>query len=596
MKTSRWMMLTTNLVMFLLTAGLSGCGGGGGGGSAPAAAVSAPEQITVDGGRTRITVTWSGVNGATSYNIYYAVTTPVNLATAAKVAGVGSPQTIRGLLADTRYYAVVTAVGPSGESVVSREKTALTVADSATAPPLAPLNIHADAGSGQATVSWDTSDGATSYNLYYGTTATVSKTTGTKVTGVASPHTLPGLSSGTTYYVIATAVGTGGESADSFYAMTTPSASPPPIAPTNLQAALDPADSTKIVLTWTASAGATSYNLYYGGSWGVTKATGTAANNVSSPHIMAALPVNQASFFTVTAVNAAGESSDAEQASATPRATPLIAVSARMVSIPAGDFVFGDSSDSIAYAKPFKTINISAFRIDRYETTYDLWKEVYDWAILNGYAFDNAGLKGSSSMGTDMPVTRVNWYDVVKWLNARSEKDGLTPVYYTDSTHTTVYRTGQLDLTNDRVNWAASGYRLPTESEWEKASRGGLSAKRYPWGDDPANTALVPTSRANYNVGRTTSVGIYPANGYGLFDMAGNAWEWTWNWWVADYNHASITANDPVGPDTSAELLRVRRGGGIAYGPAYLRNAERVGRTPNYTAPYFGFRAVRSGG
>lgn len=592
MKTSRWMMLTTSLVMFLLTAGLSGCGGGGGG-ATPAATVSAPEQVTVDGGRTRITVTWSGVSGATSYNIYYAVTTPVNPATAAKVTGVGSPQTIRDLTNGTRYYAVVTAVGASGESVISKEISAV-AADPA--PPLAPLNIHVDAGNGQATVSWDASDGATSYNLYYGTSATVSKATGTKVTGVTSPRILAGLSSGTTYYMIITAVSAAGESADSFYAMTTPSASPPPIAPTNLQAALDPADPTRIVLTWTASADATRYNLYYGNAWGVTKTNGTAVNNVSSPHTIAALPVNQASFFTVTAANATGESSDAEQASATPRAAPLIAASARMVSIPAGDFVFGDSSDSIAYAKPFKTINISAFRIDRYETTYDLWKEVYDWAILNGYTFDNAGLKGSSSMGTDMPVTRVNWYDVVKWLNARSEREGLTPAYYTDSARTTVYRTGQLDLTNDRVNWAASGYRLPTESEWEKASRGGLSAKRYPWGDDPANTALVSNSLANYKVGRTTSVGIYPANGYGLFDMAGNAWEWTWNWWVADYSDASITTTDPVGPDTSAELLRVRRGGGIAYGPAYLRNAERVGRTPNYTAPYFGFRAVRSGG
>ncbi|MDO9227780.1 MAG: SUMF1/EgtB/PvdO family nonheme iron enzyme [Pseudomonadota bacterium] len=595
MNTSRWMVLVMNLAVLLLAAGLGGCGGGGGGG-APAVAVSAPEQVTVDGGRTRITVTWSGVNGASSYNIYYATTTPVNPATAAKVAGVGSPQTIRGLLADTRYYTVVTAVGPSGESVVSKEKTALTVANSATAPPLAPINIHADAGIGQATVSWDTSDGATSYNLYYGTSATVSKATGTKITGVTSPRT-QGLSSGTTYYVIVTAVSAAGESADSFYAMTTPSASPPPIAPTNLQAALDPLDPTKVVLTWTASAGATRYNLYYGNAWGVTQASGTAINNVSSPYSANGFPLNKAAFFVVSAANATGESSTSHQAAATPRAAAVIAANARMVSIPAGNFLFGDSSDGLAYALPVKNLAISGFCMDRYETTYDLWKTVHDWAIANGYVFDNTGKLGADGLGTDMPVTTISWYDTVKWLNAISEMGGLTPAYYTDLAQSTVYRTGRVNLTNAMVNWTGNGYRLPTEAEWEKAARGGLAANRWSWGNDPASLGLVDPNIANYNEGRATSVGIYSPNGYGLYDMAGNVWEWVWNWWVDDYNHASVVASDPLGPDAPIAVdkdFRVRRGGGYAYGVRYLRNAERMGRVPTYIATYFGFRSIRS--
>ena len=479
MKISRWIMLITSLMAVLPMAFLGGCGGGGGSGGS-VAIVAAPEQVTVDGGRQRITVTWSGVSGATSYNIYYSTTTPVNPSTATKIANVGSPQTIRGLTDGTTYYAIVTAVGAAGESVVSKEISAI---PQDPAPPLAPLNIHADAGSGQITVSWDASDGATAYNLYYGTNASVSQSSGTKLTGVNSPRVVTPLTSGTTYYVIVTAVNAVGESADSFHASATPSASPPPAAPTNLQAALSPTDPTKVVLTWNTSAGATSYNLYYGSSWGVTKATGTAVNNVTSPYTMSTPPLtlNSATFFVATAVNASGQSSESNQVSATPRASALVTANARMIGIPAGSFLFGDSNDAltanaISYALPVKSINVSAFRIDRYETTYSLWKTVYDWAILNGYSFDNAGQNGSEVTGTDMPVTRVSWYDVVKWLNARSEMEGLTPAYYTDAGFTTVYRTGRVDVQNTMVDWAGNGYRLPTEGEWEKSAYSSVPA------------------------------------------------------------------------------------------------------------------------
>ena len=139
------------IIVLFLTLLLAGCLGGDGNNEAGGVtAVGAPEQITVDGGRARITVTWSGVANASSYNIYYSTTSPVNTATATRVAGVGSPQTIR-FLADgitpltngTRYYAVVTATSGNIESMPSREKSAL-AADPA--PPMAPLNIRAEAG------------------------------------------------------------------------------------------------------------------------------------------------------------------------------------------------------------------------------------------------------------------------------------------------------------------------------------------------------------------------------------------------------------------------------------------------------------------
>ena len=278
-----------------------------------------------------------------------------------------------------------------------------------------------------------------------------------------------------------------------------------------------------------------------------------------------------------------------------------------MALIPAGSFTMGDSLDGFSSALPLHSVYVSAFYLDKYLVTKSLWVEVYNWAITNGYSFDYAG----SGKASTHPVQTVDWYDCVKWCNARSEKEGRVPAYYTDAAQTTVYRTGQTNVQNDWVKWS-SGYRLPTEAEWEKAARGGASGQRFPWGntisENQANYYSAGTSYYSYDMSNTgynptfndgvypytSPVGYFAANGYGLYDMVGNVWEWCWDWW-GYYSSGSQT--DPRGATSgSSGSYRVLRGGSWLDNAGSCRAAYRGGNFPAGRGNDFGFRsAVPSG-
>jgi formylglycine-generating enzyme required for sulfatase activity len=203
-----------------------------------------------------------------------------------------------------------------------------------------------------------------------------------------------------------------------------------------------------------------------------------------------------------------------------------ITVTVKMPVVPAGVYRINNSAGN-----PGHEVSLTSFSIDQHEVTKAFWDEVYTWAIANGYDFSNAGI----AEGPEYPVHSINWYDSVKWANALSERDGHTPCYYTDNNCTVIYRAGQIDLTNYNVKWNANGYRLPTETEWEVAARGGLVGSKYAWGESPS------TTRANFDQtlhGATIPVGSFPANGYGLYEIGGNLREWTW-----DSNDTTTDAN-----------------------------------------------------
>jgi formylglycine-generating enzyme required for sulfatase activity len=180
------------------------------------------------------------------------------------------------------------------------------------------------------------------------------------------------------------------------------------------------------------------------------------------------------------------------------------------------------------------------------------------------------------SGGQRLPVENVPWFDAVRFCNALSQKEGLPPFYAIN---------GQTVAVPD---WNRPGYRLPTEAEWEYACRAGTTTL-FSFGDDYDPLGQYGWYSNNYE-GQTHPVGEKERNGFGLYDMHGNVWEWCWDGYDPDYYSKSPSV-DPRGPEVAT--FRVTRGGSWRDAPRQAQSAYRGWQRPEDRICVLGFRLAR---
>ena len=255
------------------------------------------------------------------------------------------------------------------------------------------------------------------------------------------------------------------------------------------------------------------------------------------------------------------------------------------VLIPAGTFLMG-SDFGEEDEQPVHEVTLDAFHIDDRPITNQQFKTFLkarpDWQkrpiikrYLNPYYLYLWRQEIIFPQGKrNHPVVYVNWYSAAAYCNWRSREEGFVPCYEEGN--------------GFACDFSASGYRLPTEAEYEYAARGGIAQAHYPWGNN------IDKSLANYDnlIGDTTEVAIYQPNGYSLYDMTGNVRHWCQDWYQPHAYTESVMSNPRIVQTVTHKIYR----GGAWGTPADMqRCASRFWILPVNCNPDFSFRCVRRG-
>ncbi len=240
-------------------------------------------------------------------------------------------------------------------------------------------------------------------------------------------------------------------------------------------------------------------------------------------------------------------------------APPIDAQGVPMARVPAGPFQMGSLNGEVE-EQPVRTITLDEFYIDIFEVTNGFYQACVEAGACQPPVKPNSQRRSpyyGNPKYQDYPVVFVRYDDAASYCAWR-------------------------------------GARLPTEAEWEKAARGGLEGADFPWGDGSPVCTPGATNGANHDrcsPAETWPVGSFAPNGYGLFDMAGNVWEWTADWYDQRYN-PDAPATNPTGPETGT--ARVLRGGAWNLFEWHVRVATRLRYSPVDSAYNIGFRCAKS--